>query len=98
MSVIKHNVYWDGQVQSLGFVGQGLLGEQDKTVGVLVPGEYDFGVAKRKEMIWVISGHLTINGVKHGRGYQMPDSCTLQPGSAIHIVAEETSSYLCEYD
>lgn len=88
--MIKHNVYFEGNVQSLGFTEDGY----DRTVGVVVPGDYDFGVASRKETMKVITGALVINGIAY-----FPDDavCVIHAGEKISISATTNSSYLCSY-
>lgn len=88
--MIKHNVYEKGRVQSLGFKDC----EQDCTVGVLEPGLYDFGQAKRQEAIRVLTGYITINGKSVIAG----EMIVVVPGEKIVILATATASYLCRYD
>lgn len=93
--MIKHNVYMfpntGGEVQSLGF--QTAL-NQDATVGVIQPGEYDFGIAKRHEKITVVYGTLHINRNQIDDGQHF----VILAGSPIRIRAEEVAVYLCFYD
>ena len=49
--MLKHNSYFDGQVQSIGFTRNGLIA----TVGAIAPGEYRFGTGDAERMS-VISG------------------------------------------
>jgi purine/pyrimidine-nucleoside phosphorylase len=51
--VLKHNTYFDGKVQSVGFERNGLRA----TVGVIAPGEYHFNTAAAERMT-VTSGLL----------------------------------------
>jgi len=51
--MIKHNTYFDGAVQSVGFERNGLKA----TVGVIAPGEYHFGTGAAERMT-VVSGAL----------------------------------------
>ncbi len=51
--MLKHNTYFDGAVQSLGFERNGLRA----SVGVIVPGEYHFGTGAAERMT-VTSGLL----------------------------------------
>ncbi len=50
---MKHNIYFDGAVQSLGFSHR--MG--DATVGVMEPGEYDFSTGA-KERMQIVSGEI----------------------------------------
>jgi len=53
--MLKHNSYFDGQVQSVGFERNGLRA----TVGVIAPGEYHFNTDAAARMT-VISGELRV--------------------------------------
>ena len=86
--MIKHNSYFEGAVQSLGFETDG-----KKTVGVMVPGTHDFGVASIPETITVITGAFTAKGVKYVAGQKF----SFEPGDKIVFINDVTSAYLCEY-
>ena len=93
---IKHNVYEDGRVQSLGFVtDEG----QDASVGICEVGEYDFGVAERREELRVLTGVLaTITdafGLQHWISFDNP--LVFEKGERIRFAAAEGTSYLCLY-
>lgn len=51
--MLKHNTYFEGAVQSVGFERNGLKA----TVGVIAPGEYRFNTAAAERMT-VVSGEL----------------------------------------
>lgn len=88
---IKHNIYFDGAVQSLAHVKDG------KTVmstGMVSPGNWDFGTAKSKETILVTSGYLIINGQQVGAG----DEVTIEEKGEIKIGAIARATYICFYD
>jgi hypothetical protein len=89
--MIRNNNYFEGNVQSLGFSDDG----QDRTVGVVVPGDYDFGVATRQEIMKVPSGVLTINGKAY---FSSDDPCIIDVGEKILISTTSISSYLCTYN
>ncbi|MBD1553805.1 pyrimidine/purine nucleoside phosphorylase [Pseudomonas typographi] len=92
--MFKVNEYFDGTVKSIAFsTAQG-----PATLGVMAPGEYEFGTAQ-KEIMQVISGELVV---------KLPDSAgweTFSAGSQFSVpanskfqlkVASDTA-YLCEY-
>lgn len=92
--MIKHNTYFDGKVQSLGFESA----SQPISVGVMAAGEYQFGTDAAERML-VISGELKV---------LLPGSDNWQqfgPGEEFHVPANstfdlqlaETSSYACFY-
>ncbi|MFA5187936.1 MAG: pyrimidine/purine nucleoside phosphorylase [Patescibacteria group bacterium] len=90
---IKHNTYFDGQVQSLGFTT--FLGKK-ATIGVVLPGKYDFGIAKAPESITVIHNKITINGTEY-RAISSQD-CDIKVGDPIIFEATEPATYICYYD
>lgn len=95
---ITHHTYFDGAVQSLEFD----FGKISYTVGVVMPGEYDFGQAERRETIRVITGILVINDQAYAPhqliGLDVKDgSCVIQVGERIHIMAEIPVSYFCSF-
>ncbi len=53
--MFKVNSYFDGKVTSIAFQGE----ELPATVGVMAPGEYEFGTSQH-EVLTVISGALTV--------------------------------------
>ena len=53
--MFKVNEYFDGTVKSIAFESK----EGPATVGVMAPGEYEFGTAKR-EIMHVVSGALSV--------------------------------------
>ena len=88
---IKHNVYFDGAVQSLGFVDND--GKTSMSAGTVLPGEYDFGKAGPKETFLITSGELTISGSTYKQG----ETCVIETGNPILISAIAESSYTCTY-
>ena len=92
--MLKHNSYFDGQVQSVGFERNGLKA----TVGVIAPGEYRFntGVAER---MTVVSGRLSVK-LADGEWHHYPAGTAFEFASNSHfdVRAEGGSAaYLCEF-
>lgn len=92
--MFKVNEYFDGTVKSIAFTGA----EGPATVGVMAPGDYEFGTAQR-EIMHVVSGALTV---------KLPDSDnweTFSAGSQFNVPANAKfqlkvavdTAYLCEY-
>lgn len=92
--MFKVNEYFDGNVVSLGFQTATL----PATVGVMAPGEYEFGTSER-EQVTVISGALTV---------MLPDRTswdTFNAGEKFEVAAnqkfqlqvKEDTAYLCLY-
>lgn len=95
---IQHNVYEGGKVQSLGFTNeQG----RDFTIGVLEPGEYDFGVAERREKIHVSYGLIEAKGKRVALSdisASNPDCYIIfRPGEEIKLKCYGMTAYICIY-
>jgi len=90
-TAIKHNSYYDGKVQSLGFSRE----NNDATVGVLEPGEYDFGRASRRETIKVVHG--TLHHIPTNRDFSESQVLTVEPGEEIKLSCAEHVAYVCYY-
>ena len=92
MSTLKHNTYFDGQVQSVGFERLG----RRMTVGVVAPGEYHFDTSAPERMT-VVSGELVvkIGGVEAryaaGTAFEIPGK------SGFDVKALAPAAYLCEF-
>ncbi len=92
--MFKVNEYFDGTVKSIAFT----QAEGKATIGVMAPGEYEFGTAER-EIMHVVYGELNV---------KLPGSSafeTFKTGSEFHIPANSKfqlkvvveTAYLCEY-
>ncbi len=53
--MVKHNQYFDGNVQSLALTGH----DKPATVGVMAQGEYEFGT-DAPELMKVVAGELNV--------------------------------------
>ncbi len=93
--VAKANVYYDGKVLSHTFY---MPNGDRKTLGILFPGEYEFGTADA-EVMEVTAGALTV---------MLPGKSaweTYAPGTSFRIPANDTfkckcgelSEYVCSY-
>ncbi len=90
---MKHNVYFEGGVQSLGF--EDAAGKA--SVGVIDPGGYSFGTSC-EELMSVVSGALD---------YRLPGSdwavasagqaFTVPAGVTFEVRASVPVAYLCRY-
>lgn len=90
---MKHNVYFDGRVQSLA------LGTDDgaATVGVITPGAYTFSTDAAERVI-VTTGTLRVKlpgqgwrTIRRGEAYDVP------PRSSFDVAADADVSYVCCY-
>jgi uncharacterized protein YaiE (UPF0345 family) len=92
--MLKHNVYFEGKVQSVGFERNG----RRHTVGVVDAGEFHFGT-EAPERMTVVSGELLarLPGDEGWRAY--PSGTTFEvPGkSGFDVRAHAPSAYLCEF-
>jgi uncharacterized protein YaiE (UPF0345 family) len=92
--MLKHNTYFDGKVQSVGYERNGLAA----TVGVIAPGEYHFNTGAAERMT-VVSGQLRAK-VPGG------DWITYSAGTYFEVAANSgfdvaavggAAAYLCEF-
>jgi uncharacterized protein YaiE (UPF0345 family) len=92
--VLKHNSYFEGQVQSVGFARNG----RTATVGVIVPGEYHFGTDAPERMT-IVSGELGVRRDGGGAWASYPAGTSFEvPGkSGFDVRATEAAAYLCEF-
>ena len=91
---LKHNTYFDGQVQSIGFERNG----RRATVGVIVPGEFHFGTDAPERMT-VTSGELAVkrDGTSNWVTYPAGTAFEIPGKSGFDVRAIEPSAYLCEF-
>jgi uncharacterized protein YaiE (UPF0345 family) len=96
--MLKHNTYFEGKVQSVGFERNG----RRATVGVIAPGEYHFGTDAPERMT-VVSGELEARTGAAGaaeavwRTYPAGTSFEVAAKSGFDVRAREPSAYLCEF-
>lgn len=92
--MIKVNEYFGGNVKSMGIQTQ----DGKATVGVMIPGEYEFGTSTDEKMV-VIEGSMDV---------KLPDSenfKTFTKGELFHVPAnvkflvriKNDTSYICYY-
>ncbi|MBE0532611.1 MAG: pyrimidine/purine nucleoside phosphorylase [Rhodospirillales bacterium] len=92
--MFKVNDYFDGKVKSIAFQTATL----PATVGVMAPGEYEFGTSQ-KETMTVVSGALTVK-LPDGGDWQ-----TFEKGQSFMVAADRKfqlkvavdTAYLCTY-
>ncbi|GAB2643891.1 pyrimidine/purine nucleoside phosphorylase [Vibrio panuliri] len=91
---MKHNVYFEGNVQSLAFTQQ----SDESSVGVMAPGEYTFGTAAPEKMT-VVKGALTIkrDGENDWITFRDGESFNVAGDSSFQLKVELATAYLCEY-
>ncbi|HDZ55159.1 MAG TPA: pyrimidine/purine nucleoside phosphorylase [Pseudomonas xinjiangensis] len=92
--MFKVNEYFEGKVASIAFQQP----EGSATVGVMAPGEYEFGTSQL-EIMHVISGKLTVKlpnsaqweDFAGGSHFEVPAN------SRFNLKVEQDTAYLCEY-
>lgn len=91
--MLKHNSYFDGAVQSIGFERHGM----QTTVGVIAAGEYHFNTSAPERMS-VVSGELHAK-LPNSDWLHYPAGTYFEvPGnSGFDVRASTPSAYLCEY-
>ncbi len=93
LAMTKHNTYFDGKVQSLGFERNG----RRATAGVVQPGEFHFDTGGAERMI-VVSGELAARlpggEWKH---YPVGTAFEIPAKTGFDIRAEQPAAYVCEF-
>ena len=90
---MKHNSYFDGNVQSLGINTD----EGYATVGVIVPGKYTFGTEKHEKMVITVGAlQVRVPGqteqtVSAGSYFEVP------AGVSFEVECTADVSYICYY-
>ena len=92
--MFKVNEYFDGKVKSLGFQ----TADGPATVGVMAPGEYEFGTST-VEVMTVLSGVLTVKLPESvaWKDYRAGESFTVEAGKKFQLKVAADSAYLCLY-
>jgi hypothetical protein len=92
--MFKTNEYFGGKVKSIAF----RTAQYPATVGVIAPGEYEFGTST-VEIMTVITGKLSAmlpdgkNWIEYGQG----KSFTVPPSKKFRVKTGEDTAYLCLY-
>ena len=92
--MFKVNEYFDGKVKSIAFT----TATGPATIGVMAPGDYEFGTAK-KEIMTVTSGRLTVRlpGETAWKDFGKGGTFTVAPDKKFQLKVAEESAYLCLY-
>jgi len=92
--MLKHNTYFDGKVQSIGFERNG----RRATVGVIAPGAFHFGT-QASERMTIISGELAMKPDGGGAWQHYPAGTAFEIAgrSGFDVRATEPCAYLCEF-
>ncbi len=89
------NEYFDGNVKSIAFKTETL----PATVGVMAPGEYEFGTSQ-KETMTVVSGALTIKlpGSDEWNTFKQGEQFKVDANVSFGVKVAVETAYLCTYE
>ncbi|MBJ20703.1 MAG: pyrimidine/purine nucleoside phosphorylase [bacterium] len=89
------NEYFGGHVKSIGFQSSTLRA----SVGVMAPGEYEFGTSQ-KETMTVVSGELRVclPGDSEFRPYAPGESFIVEANQSFQLEVAGDTAYLCTYE
>ena len=90
--MLKHNTYFEGNVQSIGFERHG----RRMTAGVIAPGEFHFGTDAPERMT-VVSGELEVKVGDEWRSYPAGTVFEVAGKSGFDVRAKEPAAYVCEF-
>jgi hypothetical protein len=92
--VFKVNDYFGGKVKSIAFQTATL----PATVGVMAPGEYEFGTSQ-KETMTVVSGALTVKlpGGGDWQTFEKGQSFVVAADRKFQLKVAVDTAYLCTY-
>lgn len=92
--MLKHNTYFDGKVQSVGFERNG----RSQSVGVVAVGEFHFGTDAPERMT-VVSGELwaKLPGENAFRPFPAGSFFEVPGKSGFDVRASQPTAYWCEY-
>lgn len=92
--MLKVNEYFDGKVKSIAFETATL----PATVGVMVPGEFEFGTTEH-ETVTVVSGALTVKlpGKADWETFNAGDTFEVAANKKFQLQVAVATAYLCTY-
>jgi uncharacterized protein YaiE (UPF0345 family) len=92
--MLKHNSYFDGKVQSVGYDRHG----RRATVGVIAAGEFHFGTEAAERMsivageVWAkLPGESVFRAFPAGTTFEVPSK------SGFDVKVDAPAAYLCEF-
>jgi len=92
---LEANVYFEGQVTSRAIV---LADGTQKTLGVMLPGEYEFGTEVR-ELMEIISGQLDVllPGATDWQAYTGGSAFEVPAAAKFSVRVQQITNYVCSY-
>lgn len=93
-AMISLNEYFDANVKSLGYISS----TGNSTVGVMEPGEYEFGTSSHERMI-VVEGELIalLPGESEWKSFKSGASFEVEANCSFKVKSVGQTSYLCQY-
>lgn len=93
--MLNVNEYFDGNVKSISFQGESLA----SSVGVMAPGEYEFGTSQ-KETMTVVSGELGVQlpGAGDYESYPAGAHFVVEANQKFQLRVATDTAYLCTYE
>lgn len=94
-AIKKANIYFDGNVTSRVVI---LPDGEKKTLGIMLPGEYDFSTTD-KEIMEVLAGSMDVKlpGALNFITYKEGQSFAVEANSNFSLVIKEVVDYCCSY-
>jgi uncharacterized protein YaiE (UPF0345 family) len=91
----KANIYFDGKVTSRTVL---FPDGTKKTLGIMLPGEYEFGTAD-KELMEVLGGNLKVllPGKTEWEIYREGQTFEVPASSTFKLIVETATDYCCSY-
>lgn len=96
VTIEKHaNIYFGGNVTSRTIIFNN--GEK-KTLGIMMPGEYEFGTEK-KELMEILAGTLQVKllNSKEWVTFVAGQSFEVPKNSSFKLIVKEVTDYCCSY-
>ncbi len=92
--MFKTNEYFDGKVKSMAFTTP----DGPATLGVMAPGEYEFGTST-VEYMTVVYGHMTVllPGETEWEHFESFDTFMVEKDAKFRLKIEQDSAYVCLY-
>lgn len=92
--MFKVNEYFDAKVASIAFQTE----DKPATVGVMAPGDYEFGTSQHETMT-VVSGALTVQlpDAEDWRTYAAGETFEVEADQRFQVKVAVDTAYLCLY-
>lgn len=95
LPMLNVNEYFEGNVKSISFQGDPLA----SSVGVMAPGEYEFGTSQH-EVMTVVAGELVVSlpGSDEFVAYPAGSSFSVVANEKFQLKVATETAYLCTYE